>query len=245
MDYRKYSMTKVEILKYGAIYLLAALIISRLFYQSFLGILLFLPFIGIFFGEVKKTLAEKQRKRLERGFLAGMRCVSTALTAGYSIENAFLQAYEELQKIYGEKEPVLLEFARIRGGLQLNQTMEKLLTDLAERSGVEDIEIFAEVFETARRTGGDLIAIIRSTTASISQKEETRGEIEICLSSKKMEQNIMSVIPCALIAYVGIASPEFLESMYKNPPGILIMSICLGVYAFAFLMGRKIVNIEI
>ena len=55
----------------------------------------------------------------------------------------------------------------------------------------------------------------------------------------------MSVIPCALIAYIEIASPEFLDSLYKNLPGILIMSICLGIYAFAFLMGRKIVNIEV
>lgn len=245
MNYKKYNMTKQESLKYGAFYILTGLGISALFYRSFMGVILFLPFAGVFFREMKKILAEKQKRRLEKGFLTGMRCVSTALTAGYSIENAFFQAYEELQKMYGEKEPVLLEFRRITGGLRLNQTMENLLTDLAERSGVEDIEIFAEVFETARRTGGDLISIIRSTTASISQKQETRQEIEICLSAKKMEQNIMSVIPCALIAYIGIASPEFLDSLYKNLPGILIMSICLGIYAFAFLMGRKIVNIEV
>ena len=90
-----------------------------------------------------------------------------------------------------------------------------------------------------------LIAIIRSTTASVSQKEETRQEIEICLSAKKMEQNIMSLIPCLLIAYVGLASPGFLDVMYQNPAGIAVMSICLGVYVFAFLMGRKIVAIEI
>ena len=174
-----------------------------------------------------------------------MRCVSTALTAGYSVENAFTQAYEELQKLYSEKETVLQEFRRIRVGILLNRTMEELLSDLAQRSGVEDIEIFAEVFETARRTGGDLIAIIRSTTASVSQKEETRQEIEICLSAKKMEQNIMSLIPCLLIAYVGLASPGFLDVMYQNPAGIAVMSICLGVYVFAFLMGRKIVAIEI
>ncbi len=245
MDYRKYYMTKQEILKYGVYYILASLLISYLFYHSFLGVVFFLPFIGIFFREIRKILAEKKRRKLERGFLSGMRCVSTALTAGYSIENAFLQAHEELQKMYGKKEPVLLEFGRITGGLQLNETMESLITDLARRSGVEDIEIFSEVFETARRTGGDLISIIRSTTASISQKEETRQEIEICLSAKKMEQNIMSLIPCILIAYVKVASPEFLDSMYGNLPGILIMSICLVVYVFAFLMGRKIVNIEV
>lgn len=238
MDYKVYQITKKEMFRYAAVYILADVLISLLFYRSVLAAVVFLPGICFFFREVR-------RKQLERGFLVGMRCVSTALTAGYSVENAFTQAYEELQKLYSEKEPVLQEFRRIRVGILLNRTMEELLSDLAQRSGVEDIEIFSEVFETARRTGGDLIAIIRSTTASVSQKEETRQEIEICLSAKKMEQNIMSLIPCLLIAYVGLASPGFLDVMYQNPAGIAVMSICLGVYVFAFLMGRKIVAIEI
>ncbi len=238
MDYKVYQITKKEMFRYAAVYILADVLISLLFYRSVLAAVVFLPGICFFFREVR-------REQLERGFLVGMRCVSTALTAGYSVENAFTQAYEELQKLYSEKEPVLQEFRRIRVGILLNRTMEELLSDLAQRSGVEDIEIFAEVFETARRTGGDLIAIIRSTTASVSQKEETRQEIEICLSAKKMEQNIMSLIPCLLIAYVGLTSPEFLDVMYQNPAGIAVMSICLGVYVFAFLMGRKIVAIEI
>ena len=245
MDYKVYQITKKEMFRYAAVYILADVLISLLFYRSVLAAVVFLPGICFFLREVRRELAKKRRKQLERGFLVGMRCVSTALTAGYSVENAFTQAYEELQKLYSEKEPVLQEFRRIRVGILLNRTMEELLSDLAQRSGVEDIEIFAEVFETARRTGGDLIAIIRSTTASVSQKEETRQEIDICLSAKKMEQNIMSLIPCLLIAYVGLASPGFLDVMYQNPAGIAVMSICLGVYVFAFLMGRKIVAIEI
>ena len=254
MDYKVYQITKKEMFRYAAVYILADVLISLLFYRSVLAAVVFLPGICFFFREVRRELAKKRRKQLERGFLVGMRCVSTALTAGYSVENAFTQAYEELQKLYSEKETVLQEFRRIRVGILLNRTMEELLSDLAQRSGVEDIEnfaavfytaIFSEVFETARRTGGDLIAIIRSTTASVSQKEETRQEIEICLSAKKMEQNIMSLIPCLLIAYVGLASPGFLDVMYQNPAGIAVMSICLGVYVFAFLMGRKIVAIEI
>ena len=240
MDYKVYQITKKEMFRYAAVYILADVLISLLFYRSVLAAVVFLPGICFFFREVRRELAKKRRKQLERGFLVGMRCVSTALTAGYSVENAFTQAYEELQKLYSEKEPVLQEFRRIRVGILLNRTMEELLSDLAQRSGVEDIEIFSEVFETARRT-----AIIRSTTASVSQKEETRQEIEICLSAKKMEQNIMSLIPCLLIAYVGLASPGFLDVMYQNPAGIAVMSICLGVYVFAFLMGRKIVAIEI
>ena len=151
MDYKVYQITKKEMFRYAAVYILADVLISLLFYRSVLAAVVFLPGICFFFREVRRELAKKRRKQLERGFLVGMRCVSTALTAGYSVENAFTQAYEELQKLYSEKEPVLQEFRRIRVGILLNRTMEELLSDLAQRSGVEDIEIFSEVFETARR----------------------------------------------------------------------------------------------
>lgn len=175
----------------------------------------------------------------------GMRYVSTALAAGYSIENAFSQAAGEMKKVCRPDEPALREFRRIVSGLRINQTMESLLSSLGERSGVENIQVFAEVFEAARRTGGDLIAVIRHTTMSISKKEETSQEIEVCLSSKRMEQNIMSAVPFLLIGYVKMASPGFLDVMYGNAMGVIIMSVCLGIYIFAFLLGRKIVNIEV
>ena len=55
----------------------------------------------------------------------------------------------------------------------------------------------------------------------------------------------MSVVPFLLIGYVQLVSPGFLDVMYGNLAGVLIMSACLGTWGFAFWLGRKIVSIEI
>lgn len=86
MDYKVYQITKKEMFRYAAVYILADVLISLLFYRSVLAAVVFLPGICFFFREVRRELAKKRRKQLERGFLVGMRCVSTALTAGYSVE---------------------------------------------------------------------------------------------------------------------------------------------------------------
>ena len=39
--------------------------------------------------------------------------------------------------------------------------MEELFLDFGKRSGVEDIENFAAVFYTAKRTGGDMTQMIQ------------------------------------------------------------------------------------
>lgn len=104
---------------------------------------------------------------------------------------------------------------------------------------------FAEVFLTAKRSGGDLLLIISNTASCIRQKHETLQEIETCLSGKVMEQNIMSLVPVLILAYVKISSPEFLDGMYGNLTGTAVMTACFIVYVIAYLWGRRIVRIEV
>ncbi|MEY8427413.1 type II secretion system F family protein [Lachnospiraceae bacterium 46-15] len=159
-------------------------------------------------------------------------------------EDAFREALEALRKVSGNG-LVEKEFSLITAQLSFNRALEDLLSDLAKRSGEEDIRNFAEVFGVAKRSGGDLAAIIRNTVKSISQKEETRKEIRVCIASKKLEQNLMSAVPLFILAYVGTASPGFLDVMYHNAVGIAVMSGCLLVYFLAWILGKRIVEIEV
>ena len=58
---------------------------------------------------------------------------------------------------------------------------------------MEDIENFGEIFQVARRSGGNLKEIIQSTADNITRKTETRREIEISLAAKKMEQKVITL----------------------------------------------------
>ena len=55
----------------------------------------------------------------------------------------------------------------------------------------------------------------------------------------------MSLMPAGIIVYLQMTSPGFLSVLYGNPFGIAAMSICLAIYAAAYWMGRKIVDIEV
>lgn len=174
-----------------------------------------------------------------------MQAVSTALSAGYSIENAMEEALEELKKSMEPEALIIREFQWIIGGIHMNRTIEELFADLALRSKVEDIESFAQVFAAARRSGGDLIAIIRNTIQSICQKEEIRQEIMVCLAAKRMEQSVMCMMPFFILLYVDMTTPGFLDVLYHNQMGAAVMTGCLAVYIFSWWMGRRIVKIEV
>lgn len=245
MDYEQYHFTGKQWIYQVLLYGIIDGMVSTLFYRSFLAFIFFLPGFFFFLKQRKSDYILAGKKELSQQFLTGIQAVSAALAAGYSVENAFEEALEDMERVFEKEDKIIKEFTYIKNQLKLNNTLENLLLDLAKRSRVEEIENFAEVFSAAKRSGGDLIAIIRNTILCFSQKEETKMEIETSLSAKRLEQKIMSGVPFMILIYVGAASPGFLDVMYYNPAGICIMSLCLVMYVAAYMWGKKIVDIEV
>ena len=127
----------------------------------------------------------------------------------------------------------------------VNMQTEELFLDFGKRSGVEDIENFAAVFYTAKRTGGDMTQMIQKVARMLGDKIDVKKEIEATLAAKKSEQMIMSLMPAGIILYLQLASPGFLDILYGNPFGICAMTVCLAVYGAAYWMGKRIVEIEV
>ena len=112
------------------------------------------PGLVLFLKEQNRNLRRRRLRTLESQFLTGIQAVSNALSAGYSVENAFIEAVGELRKVFAPKEDSVREFEQIARQLSYNRPLEGLLLDLANRSRAEDIESFAQVFTAARRSRG-------------------------------------------------------------------------------------------
>ena len=119
------------------------------------------------------------------------------------------------------------------------------MRNLGDRSGIEDVENFAAVFYTAKRTGGDMNRIIQTSARMLGDKIDVRKEIETTLAAKKAEQMIMSLMPAGIILYLKLTSPGFLSVLYGNFFGMCAMTLCLGIYVLSYWLGRRIVDIEV
>lgn len=219
--------------------------IIYLFYRSVFMLIFAVP-VTVFFMRWKKRQCIRQRKkRLNYQFRDALTSLSTAVQAGYSVENAVSACAKDMQRLYGEEADILKEFRYMESQQRISVPVEELFLDLGARSGIEDIENFASVFYTAKRTGGDLNRVIQKTARMLGDKIDVRQEIETTLAAKKSEQMIMSVMPAGIIFYLQLTSPGFLSVLYGNPFGVCAMSLCLGIYGTAYWLGRKIVDIEV
>ncbi len=191
----------------------------------------------------RKILKDKEQRRREEMAVQFRECilsVSTLLQAGYSAENAFMECEKDMRLMYDENASICRELKIIRRGLSINITLEELLQDMALRSGCEDISRFAQIFSLAKRNGGNMAAIIRSSAALIGKRIELRRELCTLLSGKKMELNVMKVMPFAILVYIGMSNPGYFDTLYGNFTGIAIMTGCLAVYMAACALGDRV-----
>lgn len=216
-----------------------------LYYDSFLAVPLLSPIIWLWHRERASFRQQKENTQFLRMFREWILLLSSSLAAGYSVENAISQSCRELELMFPKGGSMLAELREMVAKAGNNQGPELLLRGLAARHPFEEVKSFVDVFCTARASGGSLNAIIRSTAAQMAEVMDTRREIETALAAKVYEQKIMTVMPAAVLLYVRLGSGEFLEGLYHNPAGIGVMTVCLGIYLAAYLMGKRMVQFEI
>ena len=220
-------------------------LISVLFYNSFWGMCT-VPVAWFLSGRyLYQRKEDKRRKRLNLEFKDYMYAVSASLSAGYSIERAFLAGLKDMERLYGEESILKKELNAMEKRLSPQEPIEHILEDFAAESKSEDIETFVEVFCYAKRGGGDFLHIIAVSVGRLCDKMEVQEEIETAIAEKKLEQKIMCVVPLGILLFFKVTSPEFISVLYGNLLGVVIMTIALFLYGTAFFLGMKIMEVEV
>ena len=193
----------------------------------------------------RDALLCRKKETLEKHFGEALQAIYTSLCAGYSLENCIAQAAGDMEQLHGRDDVLTGELRGIQKGLALRVPVEKLFYDLGERSGTEDLQHFGEILMIAKRTGGNLDAAVRSCYRTISERLDTRGEIRAITAAKRFEHRVMSLMPAGIILYARISFGGFMDGLYGNVPGVLIMTAALAVYGIALLIGERMVRIEV
>ncbi len=245
IQYMEYKFSRMEYLKYGIGGLLIEALFAYIFYESLIVFVVMLPALLPYFRIIKKSLCKKRKEILKKEFKELCMSLAAQMSAGYSIENSIKESYREMKELYGEDSNICRELKTMIEKLKYNVKLEEMMLQLAVRSENEDIRLFSEVLSIAKQSGGDMIQIVKSAALNISEKTDVEREIKSILSEKKFEQTIMNIIPLVMVLYIKVTSPGMMAVMYQTITGKIIMSICFAIYIIAFLLGKKIMDIEV
>ena len=246
IDYDIYVLNKQEKILYTALAAGALFGVGYLFYHSIILSAL-LALLSVKFPKIMRGSIIKKRKReLNLQFKEMLYSLSSSLTAGRSVESGLKESLKDLRIMYPDENTYILqELAYIVRGIEMNETVEDMLDQFAERSHLEDVMNFADVFRTCNRMGGDIVQVIKSTSNTISDKIEVKMEIDTLMSGKKYEFLILMVVPVALILLLSLTAYDYMAPVFETTIGHIAMTVAVGIFGISYLIGQKFMDIDV
>ncbi len=221
-----------------------AVALAWLFYRDVRAVCLTLPAGVVFYLEQSKkrrlVCIQERRSQCKDALLA----VSSALSAGYALENALPQAGKAVGRIWGEEHLFVQEWNRMERGIKLHIPAEQLLADFALRLELPEMEQLAGLLAVARRSGGGLGALMKTTAAQMEERIRVEGEIRTHLTEKRTELSIMLLMPPGILLYLQIFSYGIIAALYETLWGHIFMTICLVIYGLGWWLGMRILDIR-
>jgi tight adherence protein B len=244
-DYRTYRLTRGEFMLSLLAGALVLLLIGLVFYRHVLFAALLVP-AAFFYPRLRqRSRREKLQRELSLQFRQALYSLSSSLAAGRSVENAFREAVRDLMMLYPYRDaPIVRELAAISSRLDNGEPIERCIADLAERAGLAEIADFADVFITCKRTGGDLVQVMRRTSQLIGERIEMEQDIAVMIAQKRFEANLLIVMPLLLVGLLQISAPDYMAPLYEGA-GYLIVTAALLSLAGSCLLIRKIMDIKV
>jgi len=236
---------KEDIYFIGAV-VLCFTVLSLLFYNSPLPLLILLPFIPY----IRKMNRERKKRKeileLTVSFRDFLYSLSISFASGRLMAEGIYEAHEYLKTIYEPSSLIMKEVTQMIIKLkEAKENEENILLDFSEKYPVQDIKIFTETFIAAKKTGGDMEKVVMSSIRILLEKMDILEEIKVMVAQKRMEGKIMTTMPLALLFFLRFTSSDFISILYETMEGRIIMSASLLLILLSYLLTKRITDIRI
>lgn len=244
-DYTVYELTslqKILAILTGGLLLFG---IGYLFYHHWILSSLLVPGGAYAPKLLRDYLLKRRRSLLNLQFKQTLFSLSSSLSAGRSVENAFREAVQDLRMLDPEGGgDMIAELNIICARMEYGQPVEEALHEFSERAGMEDIQRFADVFSVCKRTGGDLVEVVRRTSTIIGEKLDIQQDIAVSISQKKFEAKALLISPLLMVMFMSLTAGDYMEPMYSGV-GIAISTLALAALFLCYLWTIKIMDIPL
>lgn len=244
--YQTYELNSVQRIHYLLLCGICLAAIALLFYHSWILSVMF-AFLSIpgqkYYCE---HLAEKRKNQLAEQFKDVLYSISASISAGRQIGEALKEAEQNMRIIYQEDSLIVNELTYMNRRLDASKESEEdILRDFAQRSMINDISNFVDIYFTCRVTGGDLVKVVMKASEIIMDKMVIEKEIHTLTAQKRFESKILTAIPILIILFLQLVSPDYLQIMYEDIRGKLLMTVALFSIGLSYLWSMKLTRIEV
>lgn len=192
--------------------------------------------LAAIFAKAKKN---KRKKAIEGQIIDALTLMSSSLKAGYSFLQATEMAAREVPPPLGE------EFGRTLHEMSMGRPVDDSLNELAQRTGVEDLDLVVTAVIIQRQVGGNLAEVLDTIAHTIRERIRIRGEIKTLTAQGRISGLIIGALPLAILLFITLINPGYIVPLFQNPIGLLFIGMGVSGQVIGMMLIRKIINIEV
>ena len=141
-------------------------------------------------------------------------------------------------------DPLGAEFRRVVEGESLGIPIEVCLDQMYERMPISEVNFFSTVLNIQKTTGGNLGEALANLSNVLRGRKILREKIKSLSAEAKVSAMIIGSLPIIVMILVTIASPDYMNDLYKTSTGQRNMMIGAGMMVVGTLMMRKMINFK-
>ena len=181
----------------------------------------------------------KQRvKKLHQQLPDALSLIAASVEGGQSFQRA-IDMYR-----HDARAPLATEFDRVMAEVAVGSDLVTALENMADRSGVEDLQWAVEAVRIQQTTGGRLAPILHTLANFMRMRQEVRREVQTLSAEGRVSGYVLFALPLFIAFSIITTDPTYLQPMYHGA-GLVVLIGTAGLMAFGYWIVRRMVNIEV
>jgi len=147
-------------------------------------------------------------------------------------------------RIIGQEspEPLAGEFRMLTENMAMGVPLDAALDKMHERMPTNELRFFAIVLAIQQKTGGNLAEALGNLSTVLRARKMMKEKIKALSAEAVASALIIGVMPPGVVALISVTSPAYMQPMFTDPRGHLMLlaaAIWMGV---GVVVMRKMIN---
>jgi tight adherence protein B len=182
------------------------------------------------------------KKRREAKFLKGFPDAVDIIVRGIK---AGLPLLDSIRVITNDSpEPICSEFRAIIETQSFGLPLGEACAKLYERIPVAEANFFGIVISIQQKAGGNLSEALGNLSRVLRDRKKMKQKIQAMSMEAKASASIIACLPLAVMSLVYLTSPHYIELLWTEQLGRVMIGCCAAWMLIGVLVMRKMINFD-
>jgi tight adherence protein B len=181
----------------------------------------------------------KRMRRFQKQLPEACDMLARALRSGHAFSGAIDLVGTEFADPMGAE--FRTTFDEINYGVSLNEA----LTSLAHRVPVGDLRYLVIAVLIQRETGGNLAELLDGIAGLVRERFKLFDKVRVLAAEGVLSARVLVLLPVVAAGAIFLVNPEFLEVLWHDPAGVMMLEAGTALLVAGMIWGRRIVRIRV